>query len=223
MENEKDMLEAVIFDRDGILINSEEIHIQSSLKALEKLGIKPDLFDKKLIIGRHPNDYGLDFLKKYAKFGFSYDIFRKYQKEFYYDTIDNAPIFEEAIKLIKILHASKIPLGLATSSSKENTARFLDRTVLKKYFNAVTTFEDCTKRKPEPEPYIVTANKLQMNPKYCVAIEDTAIGVESAKRAGMKCIAIPNEYTANQDFSRADAVVNSAKEITLEFLQKIIK
>ena len=217
------MLEAVIFDRDGILINSEEIHIQSTFNALEKLGIKPESSDRKLIIGRHPSDYSLDFLKKYSKCGFSYDAFRKFQKEFYYNTIDNAPLFEDAIELVKMIHSSRIPLGLATSSSKDNTTRFLERTMLKTSFNAVITAEDCDKRKPDPAPYLITANKLQVDPRYCVAIEDTAIGVESAKRAGMKCIAIPNEYTADQDFSRADAIVNSAKDVTLLFLQKLIQ
>lgn len=217
------MLEAVIFDRDGILMNSEEIHIQSTLSALEKFGIKPDLSDRKLIIGRHPSDYGLDFLKKYLKYGFSYDLFRKFQKEFYYDTIDSAPLFKDAIKLVKMIHASKIPLGLATSSSKENTTHFLERAMLENIFDAVITFEDCDKRKPDPTPYIITANKLQVNPKYCVAIEDTTIGVESAKRAGMKCIAIPNEYTLDQDFTKADVVVESAKKITIQFLKKLIQ
>lgn len=80
-------------------------------------------------------------------------------------------------------------------------------------FNVIVTHEDCESLKPDPEPDALTANKLGIEPKYCVAIEDTALGVESAKGAGMKCIVIPNEHTKHQDFSSADTVVKSASEI----------
>jgi len=216
------MIQAVIFDRDGILINSEEIHVLSTLNALKKLGITSEYSDRELIIGRHPAEYGIEFMKKYSNQGFSYDSFRVLQKELYYATIDNAPLFEDTIQLVKLIHESNIPLGLTTSSSKDNTTRFLNLNNLTRYFDVVITFEDCDKRKPDPAPYILTAHRLRVDPKYCIAIEDTAIGVESAKCAGMKCIAIPNGYTANQDFSKADAVVDSAKGITLSFLEALM-
>ncbi len=217
------MLQAVIFDRDGILLDSEDIHIQSTLYALKKFGINPELSDTKLIVGRHPSDYTSDFIKKYAQYNISYDNFRKFQKDFYYEHIDNAPIFEDAINLVKTIHTVNILLGLATSSSKDNTIRFLDRSNLKDYFDAIITCDDCTKRKPEPDPYLITANKLNVDAKHCVAIEDTSIGIESAKRAGMKCIAIPNKYTLNEDFSKADLIVTSAKDINLQVLQNLTK
>ncbi|MGV8168507.1 MAG: HAD family hydrolase [Candidatus Nanoarchaeia archaeon] len=217
------MFKAVIFDRDGILLNSEEIHINSTFYALKKFGVKPDNSDKELIIGRHPSEYVSDFMSKYSSHNISQDDFRKFQKDFYYKHIDNAPLFNEAINLVKILHSEKIPLGLTTSSSKDNTIKFLDRTNLNTYFSGIVTHEDCKRGKPFPDPYLTTANKLNINPQDCIAIEDTAIGIDAAKNAGMKCIAIPNDYTKNQDFSRADMVVTSAKDITLDLLQKLAK
>ena len=214
------MLQAVIFDRDGVLIDSEQTNIDSGVQALRELGIELDSSDISLIIGRHAADYGNDFLKKYV---FSYEEFRKIQRSKYTELFNNAPIFEETVKLAKDLFSKKIILGLATSSSKNNTINFLNKYNLKNCFKVVTTCEDYDKRKPDPAPYIITAQKLNVEPRYCVAIEDTAIGVESAKNAGMKCIAIPNQHTFDQDFSKADIMVKSGNDITIELLERLVE
>lgn len=96
---------------------------------------------------------------------------------------------------------------------KDGTLLILSKAGIDQLFDVIITREDCTNLKPHPEPYLLTAEKLGIEPKHCVVIEDTALGVESAKKAGMRSIAIPNEYTQDQDFSMADVVVKSAKEV----------
>ncbi len=80
-------------------------------------------------------------------------------------------------------------------------------------FTVIVAKEDCTKFKPDPEPYLITAKKLGVQPEYCVVIEDSEAGVSAAKSANMYCVAIPNKHTKNQDFSHADKVVTSVKDI----------
>jgi beta-phosphoglucomutase-like phosphatase (HAD superfamily) len=118
------------------------------------------------------------------------------------------------------LYSKKVPLAVTTSAGREGTLLILSKAGIDKMFDVIITRDDCEKLKPDPEPYIVTAKKLQIEPKFCVAIEDTSLGVESAKGAGMLCIAIPNEFTRDQDFSMADVVVKSANEVEdiLEFI-----
>jgi HAD superfamily hydrolase (TIGR01509 family) len=201
---------AVIFDRDGVIINTEGVVIDSARKAFAKLGFTLLEDDIQHMIGRSSSIYTEYFLKKWD---FDPDEYRKLHKEFFYSNIDSAPFFEDTIELIRSLYIKKIPVAVTTSAGKEGTLLILGKAGILQKIKIVVAKEDCTNLKPHPEPYIITAEKLGIAPEFCVVIEDTALGVESAKNAGMKCIAIPNEYTSDQDFSLADAVVESASEV----------
>lgn len=201
---------AVIFDRDGVIINTEGIVIDSVKEAFGKLGFALEKGDIQQIIGRSSIVYTEYFLKKWD---FDPDEYRKIQRELFYKNIDSAPLINNALELIKTLHLQKVPIAITTSAGREGTLLILHKAGIDQMFDVIVTREDCSQLKPHPEPYILTAEKLGIEPELCVVIEDTALGVESAKKAGMKCIAVPNEYTNNQDFSKADAVVQSAKEI----------
>jgi len=206
------MIKAVIFDRDGVIVNSESANIGAAAKALEKQGIKITKEEEKWIIGRHQDDYILPFEKKYQ---FSREQFLKNQREYYIELVHSVPVFREAVDFIHLLYGKNIPLALCTSSEAGVTLDLLKRINLDGYFSVIVTKDDCKKTKPDPESYLLTAKWLGLKPEECLVIEDTNIGLEAAKRAGMKCIVIYNEYTKDQDFSKADMVVNSAKDIDL--------
>ena len=88
-------------------------------------------------------------------------------------------------------------------------------------FDVIVTFEDCEKRKPHPESYLITAKKLNLNPDDCIVIEDSPVGIESAKKAGMKCIAVLNKYTKKQDLSKADIIIDSPNKLNIKLLNSI--
>ena len=211
-------MKAVIFDRDGVIIDSESANVISAVTAFKEIGIEIKEEEKEWIVGRHPEDYKEFFLKKYT---FSYEEFRKVQRKTYYELLESTSLFEKTIALIKKLKLMKIPLALTTSSSMKSTLQVLRKAKLENVFDVIVTFEDYEKRKPDPEPYILTAKKLNLKPEDCVVIEDSSIGIESAKKAGMKCIAIPNEYTKNQNFSKADLTIDSADKIDINLLNNI--
>lgn len=170
------------------------------------------------MVAKHPADYQNYFQDQYD---FSYPEFRKLQGEEYYKQLENLELIMPAVKLIKDLQAKKITLALTTSSSARSTKIVLDEADLNNVFQEVVTNSDYEKRKPNPEPYLVTAKKLGISPAECVVVEDSGVGLEAAKAAGMKCLAIPNEYTRDHNFSKADLVVNSASEVTLEVLNNL--
>lgn len=201
---------AVIFDRDGVIIDTEGVVIDSVRKAFMELGIKVDEKEFAKLVGRGP-----DIFKNYFQDdrNFNFDEFRKIQREIFYKNIDSAKYFEDALELVRSLYAKKITIAMTTSAGREGTLLILNKVGIDQMFRVIVTKEDCKNLKPHPEPYITTARKLEVEPQFCLVIEDTALGVEAAKKAGMKCIAVPNEYTKNQDFSNADVVVQSAKEI----------
>ncbi len=189
---------AVIFDRDGVIINTEGVVIDSVKQAFKKLGFTLQEEDISQIIGRSSVVYTEYFLKKWS---FDPEEYRKTQRDIFYENIDSAPLFEDAIELAKSLHNKKVPIALTTSAGKEGTLLILKKAGIDHMFDVIVAREDCNNLKPHPEPYIRTAEKLGIEAEYCVVVEDTALGVESAKKAGMKCIALPNEYTNTQNFS----------------------
>ncbi|MDP2974118.1 MAG: HAD-IA family hydrolase, partial [Candidatus Diapherotrites archaeon] len=88
-------------------------------------------------------------------------------------------------------------------------------------FDAIIGAEDCSKSKPHPEPYLKAIKKLGVKPENALALEDSSRGVESAKAAGCKCIAMPNHFTLDEDFSKADLIVKSLAEIDEKILGKL--
>jgi HAD superfamily hydrolase (TIGR01509 family) len=199
-------------------MNTEGVHIDSVKKAFKQLGFEVLEEDIPHIIG-----HGYEVYKHYfhKKWDYNFDEYRAIQKEIYLENLDNAEIFTHTTDLIKRLHAKNVPIAVTTSASRENTLLVLEKAGVGGLFEVIVSKEDCKNLKPHPEPYLLTAEKLGIDPKFCVVIEDTRLGVQSAKAAGMMCIAIPNEYTKDQDFAIADAVVESGKnvEAILEFIE----
>jgi len=209
------MIKAVIFDRDGVLVDSEAVHVQSFEVAFKEFGINLNIQDKEWIAGRRPEEH-LPILNN--KYNVSYEDIRKIQRPKFDELFETVAFFHDTINLLKKSHTKGLRIALATSSNKVSTDLLLSKLGIKELFSVVTTHEDCTKCKPDPEPYLLTAHKLGLKPEECLVIEDSGPGLQSAKAAGMKCIVIYNEYTKNQDFSKADKVVASAKDLNFREL-----
>ena len=210
------MIKAIIFDKDGVLVDSEYANIQSATEAFEQLGIHITDEDKKQIIGKHPDDYIVYFQTKYL---FPVEEFKTLRRPIYNRIFENAPLFDDAISLVKSIKSSHLFLALTTSGGNKNTNDFLQKIKLDQVFDALVTKEMCSKRKPDPQPYLITAEELHVLPDECVVIEDSWVGLTAAKAAGMKCVVIPNDYTKDNDFSSADLIVKSAKEITVAIIK----
>jgi len=115
-----------------------------------------------------------------------------------------------------------IILALATTSTRDSVKRFLQKFRLEGYFKVFLTREDVSERKPNPEIYIKAKNELSYNSNEIIVVEDTEIGVSAAKSAGLTCVAIPNKYTKNQDFSNADFALETIGELSKIILQRTI-
>ncbi|MCX6745336.1 MAG: HAD family phosphatase, partial [Candidatus Parcubacteria bacterium] len=210
------MIKAVIFDQDGVIIDSEKINLASALFSFEQLGIKIDDQDKKTIIGIHPTDYKNIML---AKYDFDFDRYVQIKRDYYSQALISAPLFTKTVNIIRQLKQKNIPLGMVTSSKRVTNQEILKRAGLDKVFKAIICFEDCEQRKPAPDCYLSCASKLNVLPYECLAIEDSQPGLTAAKGAGMTCFVIPNQTTQNQDFSRADKVIDYDTELDIELFE----
>ena len=118
-----------------------------------------------------------------------------------------------ARNIVNYLKSKEIIIALATSSSRSTVNKFLKKFHFSDKFSLIITKDDVAKRKPDPQIYNLVKKHINLENEEIIVIEDTQIGVESAKAAGLSCVAIPNNYTEGQDFSKADYVLKSLGEL----------
>lgn len=130
-------------------------------------------------------------------------------KWFKTEKISLMPYAKEAVELFK---SNGLKIALASGSPWKEVMLKLRNTSLSGLFPLVITGSDVERGKPYPDIYLLASKRLGLRPSECISFEDTQAGVESAKAAGLKCFAIPCEYTRQQDFSKADGIFESLEE-----------
>ncbi len=201
------MIKAILFDLDGVLVDSEPVNVEAGLRSFKEQGIRLTGSERKLIIGRHPADYPKIFDKRFdAK-----RIVK--QHSFHYNRLyaRTAKPLPYAKAFVHAVISRGFKTALVTASEKGVVAMALKKIRLGRVFDRFVTFEDCKKRKPAPDVYLLAAKRLRMRPKECVVVEDSIVGVEAARRAGMKCIAVTNSFPASK-LRKADLIVKNLND-----------
>lgn len=199
-------MKAVLFDLDGVLVNSERVNIEAGVRAFRDIGIKLTAKERSLIIGRHPADYDKVFKYRFDKRA----VARRHHK-YYLDSYSKCRPFLSARSFLVKVKQKGFKIALVTSSDRKVVRKALKVLKPKVGFSVFVTFEDCKKRKPAPDAYLIAARKLKVEPNECVVVEDSVPGVLAAKRAGMKCIAITNSVPASR-LKKADLIVKSLND-----------
>lgn len=213
------MLEAVLFDLDGVLVDSEQISSQASEKVLGDVGIVLSDEEKKRVFGRrtidnyseHIKSRGLD-IDPHVLIDRKNRLFKKLIK----GVLVPLP---GVVELILGLKDARIPIALVSSSPLERVEASLDEAGLLWHFPVVVSGDCCRLGKPEPEPFLVGAERLGVSPAGCVVVEDAEAGVRAAKAAGMKCLTVESEHTHGQDLSMADFHASSLEVVDADFLR----
>lgn len=212
---------AVIFDMDGVLIDSNPFHIRKWIELLEEHGIPYNPHDLPAQILGQRNDTAFRFF-----FGpglgedeidrLSEELEARFRKTFR----AHARPLPGLKALIEQCHAAAIPMAVASSAMSKNVEFVVDALELRGYFRLIVTGDEVTHPKPDPEIYLMAAGMLGLEPAQCLAFEDSFVGIDSAKRAGMKCVAIASTFPP-EDLSRtpADLVVKSFEEVSLARLR----
>jgi len=211
----KDQIKAIIFDMDGVIVDSEPLHKESFLQVWEELG--------------YGNNHGINFSDFYGTSDRTVwkAFIDKHKPKMHIDELillrkkrlikllrDKKPIFDGVLPLIQHL-ASYCPIGLASGSVHHIIDEILKMDELRQYFRCIVSSEDVSLPKPSPEIFLLASKKLNVEPKYCCVIEDTINGVKAGKAAGMNVVAITNTFSIDQlSKSGADLVCQSYNEIT---------
>lgn len=216
---------AVVFDFDGVLANSEPLHLRAYQQVLGGLGITVERDEY------YAQYLGFDDIGAFAAIsaarGCNWSDARiralVAEKTAVFDEmlLSMDVLYPEAARCVERL-AAAMPLGIASGALRHEIEAILRRSALDRHFRFIVASGDTPRSKPSPDPYRRAAEMHGIDPRLCVAIEDSRWGIESAKGAGLGCVGITQTYPAAQ-LAHADAVISSLDEFTVDLIETIAR
>lgn len=188
------MIKAVIFDMDGVIIDSEGVYLNYNLEFAQKKNPKVTLEQLFPMVGATKKD-AWEVLEKAVNNGQTWEELRaEFRKRDIYSEIDYRKLYrKEVTEILEKLKRAGYRLALASSTRLELVERVLEENEIRHYFEVVVSGNQFKRSKPDPEIYIYTAEKLGLAPENCLVVEDSSIGMTAASRAGMNIAAIIDE------------------------------
>ena len=206
------MVEAILWDNDGVLVDTEGLFFQSTRETLAKAGIEltfEQFLDISMRQGRSAFQLaaGCGWTAEQIA-GLKLERDRLYTEMLQQQTRVLLGVFET----LRALHG-RVRMVVVTSSQREHFEVMHAGTQLTDFFEFVLAREDFKETKPNPEPYLLALERLGLEAERCIAIEDSERGLTAARAAGLRCLVIPNDVTRNCNFQGATAVLPSAAEV----------
>jgi HAD superfamily hydrolase (TIGR01509 family) len=205
-------IDAILFDNDGVLVDTEPLFLQASreLLATVSIEIEPDQYrDLSLRQGRSI----MDLVAASGATPAAVEALRERRNARYAELIQQGvPVCDGVLELLERLHGVLL-MAIVTSSHRYHFELIHRQTGLLGYFELCLTNGDYSRHKPHPEPYLKAAQRLGVEPGRCLVVEDSERGLRAAVAAGMRCIVVPTELTAASDFSAAERVIRSLAEL----------
>ncbi len=198
---------AVVWDVDGVLIDSEPLHLSSFTETCGRYGFDFDAVDNHRWLGKSFIDMW-NGIPEFRGFGLTYDELHDEVIDLYVSRVHGAMARAPAQELVARLGLRGVAQACASSSPRRIVEANVAAIGVAGHLAAILGREDVTHGKPAPDLYLLAAERLGLAPNHCLAVEDTASGLAAAKAAGFTAIAWPNAMTAALDFSAADHVLD---------------
>ena len=219
-------LEAVVFDFDGLIIDSEWAIYETAVAAFAVHGHELSVDDWATVVGYGDDADALAWsllMEAMGLEGFELATFSATYEQQDRSNRDSLPLLPGIEVLVDSLVAEGVAIGIASSSSLAWLDRHLGRLGLRPRFGAVIGSDVVGGvGKPAPDVYLRACEDLGADPARAVALEDSAHGVAAAKAAGMVAVAVPSRITASHDFGAADLVVDSVTAVTVTLLEELV-
>jgi len=211
------VIEAVVFDMDGVLLQSEEVWDEVREEYVRERGGRYDAEIQRAMMGMSSPEWSRYLHDHAAVPDDPQEINAEVVRRMLARYREHLPLIPGAVGAVERL-AARFPLGLASSSNRELIDTALDVSGLAKYFSATVSSEEVARGKPNPDVYLEAARCLDVEPLNCCAVEDSHGGIRAAKSAGMRVVAIPNPTYPPDDeaLALADVTVRSLDELTVD-------
>ncbi len=215
------MIEALVFDFDGLIIDTETPEFDSWQEVFESYGVALERGMWEWSIGRHSMDFDIyEHLAELSGYYIEREPVRARMRRSYLDRIERNPILPGVEEYLIAAKEMNLKLAVASSSTPGWAYGHLNRRGLLHHFEFVLSAGDVKNAKPDPELYLLAAQRLGVQPKNAVAIEDSVNGLTSAKAAGLQCVVVPNPMTEKMLFDSADVCLRSLSDMPLDMLIK---
>ncbi|HKY19625.1 MAG TPA: HAD family phosphatase [Vicinamibacterales bacterium] len=227
------MLQAVFFDFDGVIADSEPLHLRAYQAVLRRDGINLDRSD---YYGRYLgyDDVGLfQALAKDRGIALkdeTIDTWIAAKSRIVEEMLSNDSVLFPGAASCITMFAERVPLAIASGALEPEIALVLEQAGLRGCFTAIASASDGVRGKPAPDLYLLAIAKLRerlgnhttLDPASCIAIEDSHWGLEAAAKAGLRCVAITNTYPASE-LGSADLIVERLSDLTLAGIEDVLR
>jgi len=213
----------VIFDMDGVLVDSYHAHFQSWRMLAHEHGLEITEQQFANYFGRTSREIiGELWGDVLAGDDQRVQTLDRRKEHLYREIIRNdIPLSEGLCELLGALAGDGAVLAVGSSGPPENVELVLDGTNIRHYFSAVITGADVTRGKPDPQVFLLAAERMSLGPQFCAVIEDAPAGIEAARRAEMKAIALTTSHNPDR-FTTADMIITTLTDLTPNRLRKLI-
>jgi HAD superfamily hydrolase (TIGR01509 family) len=209
------MIEAVVFDMDGILFDTERLWGEAWKHASAKLGCADASVLREKAMGLNQTQLKQLFLKNFGT-NFPYEEYMKLVREDIANNIEQngLPVKPGLYELLDYLKQNGYKIAVATSTERRSAMEYFDMAGITQYFDGILCGDMVEISKPDPDIYLKTAALIEVKPQNCMALEDSPNGLLSANRAGMKTVMVPDTVEPTAELTKLlYACVPSLKEV----------
>jgi len=209
----------VVFDMDGVLVDSADAHFRSWRILAEERGRRVSAEQFASTFGMQNRDIVPLLLPEAS--GAEMHRLADRKEEIYRGLVrERPPIVEGAVELVRSLHAAGAALAIGSSAPRANIDLMLSAMSVAELMNAVVSAEDVERGKPDPQVFQLACRRLRLPPERCVVIEDAPAGVAAARAAGAKCLAVTIHHP-REALSRAHQTVDRLSQVTVDQLRRL--
>lgn len=217
---ESNTTRAVIWDMDGVLVDTAPFHLKTWQEAFRKKGVTFTEDDFRRVFGQRADAIVRNTLSQALSQNEVDTIVEQKNMNFRQAARHSIKPLPGAIELIKLLAESGFRIALASSAPVENIRLLTETLGIYHLFQSIISGRDVPESKPSPQLFLLAARRLGVDPENCVVIEDAIAGVTAARRAGMHCVAVTST-NAREHLQEADLIVDTLKSVTVEELEKL--
>jgi HAD superfamily hydrolase (TIGR01509 family) len=203
-------MQALLWDNDGVLVDTEPLYFRATREVLAGAGVELDEA-RYIEISLRQGESLFNLVQD--RDAEQVERLRDARNARYAELLStDLRVIDGVAECLETLHG-RVPMAIVTSSLRSAFESIHRQTGLLDYFEFALTSGDYDRHKPHPEPYLSAAKRLGVAPEKCVVVEDTERGLQSATRAGMRCLVIPNRLTRGFAFESAHAVLDSVNDV----------